>query len=417
MDSSTTTLGASKQGLEHMYVVCKRKGWTKTSTSAWWLAAHTSRATLRRFWQGAKIQRGAFISICEVVGEDWRQIAETEDIEAESAQRPQSNLADAPQPFHFQGRTKDLHELQQSTLNRSIRLVILRGAVGIGKTYLAAQFTLEAQEKFDCVVWQTLQSTATLTDIVTYLGLALGCSASPEQSIAIEQIFKVLRQNRCFVVLDQVNTVLEGEGDNWLVQFLNQVASLHHQSCFLVTTCEPLPAALEQHPAVAVRYVSGLDRAEARSLLRSNGLSGEAGWDQLIHLYGGYPCAMVMLSSLIKELYHGNVITFLRNSTMYIPDRVQGPLEQQLGRLPVAEKQVLCLLAQSEEGLPQADIESQVSVARHEVLKVLMALKQRALIEAIGNDVSHEAWFSMPLLVRKQVLRMGLCDSAKYSGE
>lgn len=407
MDSSTTTLGASKQGLERMYVACKRKGWTKTSTPAWWLAAHTSRATLRRFWQGAKIQRGAFISICEAVGEDWRQIAETE---AESAQRPQTNLADAPQPFHFQGRAKDLHGLQQTTLNQNIRLVILRGAVGIGKTYLAAQFALEDQEKFDCVIWQTLQSTTSLTDVLTYLGLALGCSLSPEQSIAIEQILKVLRQYRCFVVLDQVNAVLEGEGDNWLVQFLNQVVSSHHQSCFLVTTCEPLPAALEQHPAVAVRYVSGLDGAEARSLLRSNGLSGEAGWDELIHLYGGYPCAMVMLSSLIKELYRGNVITFLRNSTMYIPDRVQGPLEQQLGRLSAAEKQVLCLLALSEEGLPQADIESQVSVARHEVLKVLMALKQRALIEAIGNDVSHEAWFSMPLLVRKQVLRMGLCD-------
>jgi AAA-like domain len=71
-----SSLRASPQGLVTVDRARRRKGWTKTWTAAWWEAAHTSQATLRRFWRGLAIQRENFIAICQVVGlEDWEAIA------------------------------------------------------------------------------------------------------------------------------------------------------------------------------------------------------------------------------------------------------------------------------------------------------------------------------------------------------
>lgn len=46
------SLSASTAGLAIIDKAQLRLGWTKTSTAHWWQDAHTSRATLRRFWQG-----------------------------------------------------------------------------------------------------------------------------------------------------------------------------------------------------------------------------------------------------------------------------------------------------------------------------------------------------------------------------
>jgi hypothetical protein len=66
--------------------VRQRRGWTKTSTARWWQEAHTSRATLRRFWQGERIQHDIFIALCQAVGlSQWEQIAALESPSLEEA--------------------------------------------------------------------------------------------------------------------------------------------------------------------------------------------------------------------------------------------------------------------------------------------------------------------------------------------
>lgn len=73
----SNSLKASTTGLGIVDKARKRLGWTKTSTACWWQDAHTSRATLRRFWQGDRIQQEIFIAICQAVGiNDWQNIAE-----------------------------------------------------------------------------------------------------------------------------------------------------------------------------------------------------------------------------------------------------------------------------------------------------------------------------------------------------
>lgn len=78
------TLKASARGLATIERAIQRQGWTKTNTPAFWTAAYTSQATLRRFWRKIPIQKATFIAICLAVEiEDWEAIADIDDTERE----------------------------------------------------------------------------------------------------------------------------------------------------------------------------------------------------------------------------------------------------------------------------------------------------------------------------------------------
>lgn len=70
------TVRASNEGLDQVDKARCKKGWAKTE-QVWADLATTSKATLRRFWGGLKIQTSAFQAICEAAGiEDWESIAD-----------------------------------------------------------------------------------------------------------------------------------------------------------------------------------------------------------------------------------------------------------------------------------------------------------------------------------------------------
>jgi hypothetical protein len=54
------SLRASPPGLEIVAQARKKKGWTKTMTVAWWQAALSMQATLKRFWRKQPIQQETF---------------------------------------------------------------------------------------------------------------------------------------------------------------------------------------------------------------------------------------------------------------------------------------------------------------------------------------------------------------------
>lgn len=80
------SLKASPQGLTIADAARQRKGWTKTSP-VWCDKAHTSTATLKRFWLGSPIRRDNFISICQALDLDWEEVVllEREGIESLSS--------------------------------------------------------------------------------------------------------------------------------------------------------------------------------------------------------------------------------------------------------------------------------------------------------------------------------------------
>jgi hypothetical protein len=417
------SLRASESGLHCIDQARKKRGWTKTVSPVWWETALTSRATLKRFWQGERIQRETFERICTAVGEDWRKIAIAE-IDPECSDLRDFDLEEAPKPFRFQGRINELDSLKRFILEEQKQLVVVSGAVGIGKTYLAAQFTFEVQDQFQIVVWRSLQYPTSCNALLTDLLQALRYQIPADVPLTPAFLVDALRKSRCLIILDQAELLLQDgistvEPENQkttIAHFLTHVGLQHHQSCLLLTTQNrpPTLSRLEQEtPRVRSLFLTGLDTVAAQQLLAINELSGREHWEELIQRYEGHPQALVLIASTIRELFGGNVSTFLRESgTLIIPTPLQELLEKQLRQLSPLEKQVLCQLAFSEQSLPYSDIQTQISIPRYDLPSLLESLKRRALIEALIKEslLGHEVWFSLPLLVRKQLLRMNLCD-------
>jgi hypothetical protein len=422
------SLCASESGLYCIDQARKRRGWTKTVSPVWWETALTSRATLKRFWQGERIQREAFVRICAAVGEDWRKIAVTE-IDAEPAKLYHLDLEEAPKPFRFQGRTNELNSLKCFILEDKSQLVVISGAVGIGKTYLAAQFVLEAQDQFQIVVWRSLQYPTSLNALLTDLLQVLQYQIPLDVPLTPAFLVAALRKVRCLIILDQAELLLHSENlesdpekrKTVIAQFMQQVGLQRHQSCLLLTTQERPSnlSRLEQETSqVQSLCLTGLDNIAAQQLLATNDLSGRENWEELIRRYGGHPQALVLISSTIRELFGGNVSTFLRDSgTLIIPTPLQELLEKQLRRLSPLEKQVLCKLALADQALPYSDIQTQISVPKYELPPLLESLKQQALIETLiaESPLGQEVWFSLPLLIKKLLLRMDLCDRCTFN--
>jgi hypothetical protein len=156
----SNSLSASTAGLTIVDRARKRRGWTKTSTACWWEDAHTSRATLRRFWRGERIQQDAFISICEAVGiSDWQAIAQFPESLNPNVPELQSPLIDwdeAPDLDHFYGRTQPLNQLEEWITTDNCKLVAIVGMGGIGKTALTVALCDRIQSDFDCLLWRSL---------------------------------------------------------------------------------------------------------------------------------------------------------------------------------------------------------------------------------------------------------------------
>ncbi|MEM7727297.1 MAG: pentapeptide repeat-containing protein [Cyanobacteria bacterium P01_A01_bin.45] len=70
------TLKASTQGLKLVDDARNKKGWNKYD-EAWSGLAFVSKATLKRFWQGAPITQDNFVNICDAVDLSWERVVDT----------------------------------------------------------------------------------------------------------------------------------------------------------------------------------------------------------------------------------------------------------------------------------------------------------------------------------------------------
>jgi AAA-like domain len=143
------TLRASQKGLETVAQAGRKKRWTKTRTPAWWDAAYTTQATLRRFWRRIPIQRDTFIAICQAVGvENWEEIVDSGDIS-------QTDIADAgfwvdlelPLNSTFYIERTPIEERCYQTLAKSGALIRIKAPRQMGKTSLLERILERATQQ------------------------------------------------------------------------------------------------------------------------------------------------------------------------------------------------------------------------------------------------------------------------------
>jgi WD40 repeat protein len=296
----------------------------------------------------------------------------------------------------FYGRTVELRKLQRWVTQDRCRLIEILAIGGMGKTALAVKLAQQVAGEFEFVVWRSLRNAPPFADLLGEIIALLSRQQEvglADPAIIITRLLHYLRQHRCLLVLDNVESILQsGYPNEYLVgyesygELLRQVGECTHQSCVLLTSREQV-AEVANFAGVGLpmRMMSlgGLSIAESVAILDDKGLAvAEDQARGLVDLYRGNPLALKIISTSILELFDGKVAAFLDQGTAVF-NGIRMLLARQFNRLSDVEQQVMLWLAINREWVSLADLQgdllSGVSVAQ--LLEALEYLQGRSLIE------------------------------------
>jgi|GEM_PF-1815111 len=329
---------------------------------------------------------------------------------------------DSPDLTDFYGRESELALLETWLIGDRCKVVSILGIGGIGKTSLAVAIADRLQDKFDRLIWRSLQSMPTpiefLQDLLQFFN-------SDRQSVKIDSLQQGLnllieycQQYRCLLVLDGLEAIFlssEGKikpqtgfyqrGYEGYGEILSRVANDRHQSCLLVTSREKAAeVAMLESDSLAVRSMSlrGLEIVEVTELFKAKSCRGsDRELQEIISLYGGNPLALKIIATTIGEVFGNDVRAFLQENTIVIGDRLKSLLKQQTDRLSELEKEILYWLMLESSPMSLSRLRSNLLIPPtfSQILDILSALERRSLIEKIVDEV--EVCFTLqPFLMK-----------------
>ncbi|MEO0867451.1 MAG: NB-ARC domain-containing protein, partial [Cyanobacteria bacterium J06642_11] len=386
------SIRASEQGLAIANQARQRRGWTKTSTARWWQDAHTSRATLRRFWRGERIQQGAFIAICQVVGlDDWQTIAEPTLAEPTVETLPAPTLVDwgdAPDVEQFFGRQQELEQLSSWVIQDQAKLISISGLGGSGKTALVLALAEQLQPEFTGIIWRDaahIPSPEALVD-------SLLDTAVESADQGIKQLHNKLQIERWLILLDNV----DAKGHLQVIHWLTRV---RHQSCFVVMGHQPLPPMFQGMSRFYSLSLSGLSREASIQLLHDCGCSGPPyQLGALARVYSDNPLALKLISTTIRTVFGGQIASFLQQGTEVLPDPIRLPLQKQFQSLDELEREVIFWLAIWQEPISLCRLQTHLLNANPaDVIAALSQLLDSAIITQ--HFLTEEPSFSLQPMV------------------
>lgn len=355
-----------------------------------------------------EINRAIRYDYQDIPFQDWAELRGVADEYLTQRQRLSSGLpphrlfqedwGEAPDVKKFYGRQKELAELTQWILDDQCRLVGVLGLGGIGKTAFATKLVEQIKERFDCLIWRSLQNAPPPADILSdYLHFL---SNQPEQtrpdriSWKISRLIDYLRQRRCLLVLDNIEAILrEGEraghyqpGYEAYGELWQRVGEANHQSCLIITSREKpkefVPLEGDASPIRSLQ-LNGFGYFNGRELLEDKRLTGaDQEWMELTNRYSGNPLALKLVSETIREVFDGQIGKFLKEE-ISIFGGIRDLLDQQFERLSVLEQAIVIWLAIEREPVLQEVIEHNFVhfVSKRELIEAFRSLRRRALIE------------------------------------
>jgi len=372
-------------------------------------------ATVSKFLTGKSVDRATFVELCEKLSLDYQAIVdrgevledENQEIEqqterrliqvSDSSAQKQVDWGDAIDVSLFWGRTEELIRLKQWILEERCRLITLVGMGGIGKTALSIRLAEQIQDEFDFVIWRSLRNAPS---VQTLLADLIGFLSSQQATLArtidgqIAQLTEYLRNSRCLLVLDNVESILGSderagdyrEGYEGYGQLLESIGETRHQSCLVLTSREKLrELSIQEGENLPIRSfrLSGVGQVEGKAIIQEKGFAVSAEEGQvLVEHYAGNPLALKIVATTIQELFDGNAAQFLEQEVT-IFGAIEDLLDQQFNRLSDLEKQIMYWLAIHRESMSLSQLQTDVvpSASMRVLIEALESLQLRSLIE------------------------------------
>ena len=294
----------------------------------------------------------------------------------------------------FYGREAELAELEQWVLVERCRLVALLGIGGIGKTSLALKFLQRIHPHFDRVAWRSLENSPPLNTVLADLirQLSNGQETDIPERERLPRLLDYLTQHRCFIVLDEIEQILQADDLAGHYQetyqdygdFIKRVAHMVHQSCLVITSAEkPGEFCRLEGRKVRAFQLNGLTPLEGQEIFQEKGIFPETESEsrEIIELYAGNPLALKIVSSTIQDLF-GSISEFLEQGARVFGG-ISTLLDQQFSRLSVFEKDIVYWLAINREAISLAKLREDIVplISQTQLQEVLESLGRRSLVK------------------------------------
>jgi len=312
--------------------------------------------------------------------------------------QPHIDLGDAPEIFRFFDRTSQLSTLENWITQQRTRLIALLGISGIGKTTLSLGLINQIKTQFDYIIYRSLRFSPTLEATLTNLLQIFPQPTETPQNIdtKISQLLNHLRNNRCLIVLDDVQMLFcsgqppgqyKSDCEDYQL-FFKLIAEVCHQSCLMLNSSEKPRefVRLEKayHPVRS--FELGSLGIAAKDILKSEKLSDEETWETLIDIYQGNPLWLELTATLIRELFGGRVAEFLQCEMPILDEGLQSQLSQQFQRLTPPELAVVTHFANLAEPVAVSYFFNKIPLSPAELVNAVRSLRNRFLLDAIEEE-------------------------------
>jgi hypothetical protein len=289
-----------------------------------------------------------------------------------------------------------VESLRRGLIDRRARVFVISGMGGVGKTILAARLTRDVAANFHRVYWRSLRGAPSFSDwaggAIAFLADNQRIVPSANQALA-RPLLELMRTRRCLLVLDNLDVLIQpGRMDGGFhpqyeqfADFLRAVASTPHASC-VVLTSRDLPSSLV-HSGAEVLELGGLGVDDARHLLRDQSLVGdERAWSELVYRYGGNGLALRLVAQSIRQLFDGDIASFMEQFPTGTFGGIRRLLETQMCRLSATEIEIVRLLAVKRQPASFAELSAKLAprASRTVVLEAIEALRHRSMVELGG---------------------------------